>query len=324
MRGRAGRPARRGKRQGFTLLEIVVALAVLGIAMTLVFAIFVFQRRSFDLQNDAARMQRSLSAAMKSLEADLRKAGSGLPPGVAVRVPPDLTGLPGVAMVSGLGLADGGSSGPDRLYVAHLSSAPTRLIRDMRGPSAELYVADGNGFSAGDLALVFDSGDADVFRVGHVGDDGRLAQHRPGAPGTGLSKAYGEGAFVAGASFAGYRIETGPDAARPALVRTTVDAGGEARSVSVAEDIEDMQVRLVLGGEERDGDRLPADLSVLEGAAAVRIHLTVRSRAAFPGWNEGPSARWNRTDVSSLAPCRDHRRRAMEGSFTLRNRGIGP
>lgn len=324
MRSRAGRPARRGIRRGFTLLEIVVALAVFGIAMTLVFAIFFLQRRSFDLQNDSARMQQSLSAAMKSLEADLRRAGTGLPPAVVVRVPPDLAGLPGVAMVSGLGLADGGPSGPDRLYVAHLSSAPTRLVRDMQGPSADLHVADGYGWRGGGLGLVFDSGGADIFRVGQVGDGGRLAQHRPGAPGAGLSKAYEEGASVARASFAGYRIETGPNAARPALVRTTADAGGELRSMSIAEDIEDMQVRLVLQGEERDGDRLSDDLSVLQGAAAVRIHLTARSRTATPGSKEGPSPRWNRTDVSLLAQHRDHRRSVMEGSFTLRNRGIGP
>jgi prepilin-type N-terminal cleavage/methylation domain-containing protein len=321
---REGRPARRGRLWGFTLLEILVALAVCGIAMTLVSGIFLFQRRSLDLQAEAARMQRSLSAAMKSLETDLRRAGSGLPPGVVMRVPADLSGLRGLAMVSGLGLADGGSSGPDRLYVAHLSSPPTRLVQDMRDPWGDLHVAEGNGWNAGDLAVVFDSRDADIFRVGQVGEDGRLAQRRPGAAGAGLSKAYGAGAYVAGASFAGYRIEEGSDEARPALVRTAVVAGGEARSVSVADDIEDLQVRLVLRGEERDGDRLSGDLSALEGAFGVRVHLTARSGRAVPGWSEGPTPRWNRTDVSALAPYRDHRRRGMEGSFTFRNRGIGP
>lgn len=324
MRGRTGRPARRRPPRGFTILEILVALAVFGVAMTLVFAIFVTQRRSYELQNEVARMRRTLSAAMESLEADLRKAGYGLPRGVRVRVPPELTGQTAVAMVSGLGLADGGSSGPDRLYMAHLSAPPTRLIREMEGASGELRVSDGNGWRAGDLALVFDSREGEIFRVERVADGGRLAPRRSGVPEAGLSKAYGEGAFVARASFAAYRVETGSFAARPALVRTAVDSAGEERSASVADDIEDMQVRLVMGGEERDGDRLPADLSALEGAAGVRIHLTARSRAAFPGWNEEPSARWNRTDVSSLAPYSGHRRRGIEGSFTLRNRGIAP
>lgn len=319
MRGVAsGAGAPRGAA-GFTLLEVAVALAVLGVAMTLVFGIFRLQRRAYDLQAEDARMRKNLSTAMKSLERDLRRAGFGIPPGVAVRVPPDLSGTPAARMVSGLGVADGGASGPDRLYVAYLASEPGRLLRDMHGAAGELELADAGGFHAGDLAVVFDSRDADLFRVAHA-DAGRLAHRRPGSPGDALGKAYRAGAHVARAAFAGYRIGGESEAAGVGLVRTAADAGGGVRTVTVAEGIEDLQVRLVRGGAERDGEGLADDPAPLADAALVRLHLTARSSGAAAGLREGPSPRWNRTDVSALEPYRRHPRRHVEGLFDLRNR----
>lgn len=312
-----------GRVRGFTLLEIVVALAVLAISMMFVFDVFLSRRRSFLAQEEIAHMQRNIRTGMESLERDLRIAGYGFPPGVAVRLPRALAGGVPVLMVSGLGVADGGTSATDNLYVAHLSSAPTRLAFDMERPSSDLQVPDTRDWRAGDIGIVFDAGDCDLFRVSRVG---KFLERAPGETfPSDLSKAYGEGSSVARVAVTGYFVGPDPVNGHTALFRTGVDSSGAPVSRVIAGDIEDMQVRLYFpDGAERDVEGPGLDPSPLAGAAGVRVHLAARGRSASPGIGDVPVAKWNRTDVVSLSTHRGHRRRTMEGVFDFRNRGIEP
>ncbi len=314
-----------GGRRGFTLLEIVVALAIFAFSMTFVCAAFLSRQQSFLAQEEIARLQRNVRTGMECLERDIRNAGYGFPPGVSVRLPRALTGNSPVLMVSGLGVGDGGGAAPDNLYLAHLSSVPARLACDMEGPSADLAVPDAGVWKAGDIGIVYDAGYSDLFRVTRISEGGGLEHASRGESAEALSKAYGKGSFVARVAFAGYFIGTDQARGHTALFRTAPQSSVTPVSRAVADDIEDMQVRLRFrNGSERDGERIGVDPSPLAEAVGVRVHLAARGRSAAPGVHDVPLARWNRTDVASLSPFRGHRRRTMEGYFDLRNRRIGP
>ena len=60
---------------GFTILEMVIAMLVAGLAMTAAYTSYNVQEKSFAVQRDAARMEASLRAAMQAIKSDLRNAG---------------------------------------------------------------------------------------------------------------------------------------------------------------------------------------------------------------------------------------------------------
>lgn len=61
--------------KGFTLVELLVALAVSSIAMTAIYSTYMTQQKSFSVQQDVATMQSNLRAAMYLLSSELRMAG---------------------------------------------------------------------------------------------------------------------------------------------------------------------------------------------------------------------------------------------------------
>lgn len=63
---------------GFTLLEILVALAVSGIILSGIFYVFETSNKSYIIQDDVARMQQNVRIAKYYIEKDLRMAGYGI------------------------------------------------------------------------------------------------------------------------------------------------------------------------------------------------------------------------------------------------------
>jgi len=63
---------------GFTLLEILVALAISGIILTGILYVFDTSNKSYIIQEDVARMQQNVRIAKYYIEKDLRMAGYGI------------------------------------------------------------------------------------------------------------------------------------------------------------------------------------------------------------------------------------------------------
>lgn len=61
--------------KGFSLVELLVVLALTGIAMTGIFSTFISQLKSYSVQQDIATMQQNLRAAMILLSSELKMAG---------------------------------------------------------------------------------------------------------------------------------------------------------------------------------------------------------------------------------------------------------
>ena len=67
---------KRLKEQGFTLVEIMVAMAISGIVMSGVYTVYYSQQKSYIAQERVVAMQQNLRAAMFYMEREIRMAGS--------------------------------------------------------------------------------------------------------------------------------------------------------------------------------------------------------------------------------------------------------
>lgn len=63
---------------GFTLVEVLVALAIFGVVMSVVLQVFRVNYRNYALQEDVAGMQQNIRVAKMFLTRDVRMAGAGL------------------------------------------------------------------------------------------------------------------------------------------------------------------------------------------------------------------------------------------------------
>src|SRR5262249_47348048 len=65
----------RARTQGFSLLELMIALAIGGIAITSIYAIGTASTRTFQQQQQVANLQTSVRMAMNQLKRDISRAG---------------------------------------------------------------------------------------------------------------------------------------------------------------------------------------------------------------------------------------------------------
>ena len=67
---------------GFTLIEIMIALAITGIVVTAMISVFTAQQRTFTIQSQLAKSQAHSRMALEALSRDIRMAGyTGAPLG---------------------------------------------------------------------------------------------------------------------------------------------------------------------------------------------------------------------------------------------------
>jgi type IV pilus assembly protein PilW len=63
------------KQSGYTLVELMVSLAISGILLTSIGATFIAQRKSYDLQEQITEMQQTARAALDMMSREIRMAG---------------------------------------------------------------------------------------------------------------------------------------------------------------------------------------------------------------------------------------------------------
>ena len=68
---------------GFTLVELLVAMAIVGILLAGLFTMLIRQQRSYEMQNQIVEVQQNLRSAMNFLRYDLRMIGHGLTEGTS-------------------------------------------------------------------------------------------------------------------------------------------------------------------------------------------------------------------------------------------------
>jgi prepilin-type N-terminal cleavage/methylation domain-containing protein len=206
------------RNAGFTLVEMLIAMAVMLIILGGVFQAFNPAQGSFQTQPEVADMQQRLRVGNDRLYNGLIVAGAGIYSGAAVGnlgqffapVLPYLVGPLHNDPASGIYFRTdvAGANYSTAITIFHVPTTASQCtIRDqMPRPSSEVKVnaepgcpADDPlcGFEQGMRVIIFDdTGSFDFFTVTEVQSDALHLQHRPPINPADFSKAYDVGAIV--------------------------------------------------------------------------------------------------------------------------------
>lgn len=275
------------RQSGLTLVELMVAITISLILIAGVSQIYLSTKQSFRMNDSASRMQENGRFAIEFLARDLRMADFW---GCTQKVTQnDVVGGGGINIgLGGLSGTDGtGLNGSDTIRIqGAYGSGITVTPPYMPTPSSALHITAGNGLNQGDIAIVSDCKDGDIFQITNANPNtSGQANHNPGgavSPGnqTGdLSKPYGSDgeARLYRVRSLQYYLQNNANG-EPALIR---DDG--TTQLELVDGVEDMQIWY---GEDTTGDGtadryLTAASGVLdfERVVSVRVHLLLRSYA---------------------------------------------
>lgn len=293
--------AQRSNQNGFSLVEIMIAL-VIGLVLTAgVIQVFQGSKMSYVTNEGLARLQESGRFAVDLLAREIRMAGyqgcrnrDQIEPRVIAQNPPAELDFANDKVLRGANNVGGGTTingravaaGTDTLVVKKASTRAAQMDGNLDSVNANIQI-HGNepGFEQNDLIFITDCSDADVFRVTNTpGDSGTVTLAHGNGSNTDnrLSKPYKEDALVMAFESNTYFVsDSGNDNERGQdILSLYVDRVGAANPVELIRGVEDMQV---LYGEDTDGDGsvdayVTADaVSDFADVIATRIGLLINS-----------------------------------------------
>lgn len=138
---------RRGDQAGFTLVELLVAMALMGIVMTAIFNLYLGTERSADTQDRIADVQQNLRFALDQVVRDVRMAGFA---------------IPGTTAAISSGPPNPTVGDPFTMRTASTSDKVLRVRADFTSPAAAGTVQDIT-IDAEEMAALFAAGD--VVRI---------------------------------------------------------------------------------------------------------------------------------------------------------------
>ena len=299
MRNQDGLPAL-GDTDGFTLVEVIVALAVTLIMIGSVFGLMAGGQTTFRRETQVANMQMSTRAGLQLLSRDLTMAGYRTPPASAIiwadsggLQPDEITIVyadPDVALSRPLQC--GGAGGP----CGTIGQSATLLLdpaaEDLTLATAENAYAEGMVLAAIELADC--NGDGEVgllpFRVTQPpsmtkagGSPVLNINHNPGSLGSDLNKPGGfngqvneDCAIVGRFRLISYRVSPPPPTGAPTLERRDLTVSGDW--IPVAHNIENLQVRYGAGEDDNMMDAPAAAPSDDPLSWINRVAVTITGR----------------------------------------------
>jgi prepilin-type N-terminal cleavage/methylation domain-containing protein len=107
----------RKNEPGFTLIEIMIALAIAGILLVSIYNLYISQSRTYTVQEQVSEMQQNARVAMNIISRDIRMAGFGQPSWTTIN------GTSGITY-KGINVTDGGTGNPDTLTVVGCIDPP--------------------------------------------------------------------------------------------------------------------------------------------------------------------------------------------------------
>lgn len=322
-------PSRGSRQDGFTLVEFMVAVGLLGVLMLGIGSSFGFQQETYVVVDQVAEAKQNVRVVADLLERELRNSGYMVPN----------TG-------SACGVDD--DDGPDALYVSDysrivaMSVLPPALLTRPLG--ATVVGAPAAGVAAGSQTLTVDTMDLDGtggtdFAVGA----GLILADRNGASTSVACGTVTAVNVVGGGGTVQVDLEnaTGalPDGAElvavPAIVYEVVGASLRRNGVVIVDQVEDLQIAWFF---DLDGDQLvdPGEyIADGQGVAdayepttldssllrEVRINVVIRTRDEDPNetWQGGIGQVTENRDPDSVAPMDGARRRVHSATVRLRN-----
>ncbi|HOD66522.1 MAG TPA: hypothetical protein PKW75_00070 [candidate division Zixibacteria bacterium] len=234
--------------RGTSLLEVLIALVVMGVITTALFGLYITQHRTYISQDDVTLVQQNARASIDELARHIRMTGHGLP----------LEMMPLSAF----------NTDPDTIVIRYRTdNCETYLAEAMATPSSDLTCATDVGcFQPGEWVYILepDSGGGEWLALSEVQTGARVLRHGTMV----LSKAYAKDALVLTARQVTFYVDTTTDPQHPAL---TVKVPGQTPQV-FAENVEDLQLQY------RMKNGLVVDVPVVvSDVREVLISITARS-----------------------------------------------
>jgi len=293
--------------RGFSLIEVLVAMAITVIVMSSVFALLTKGQRSFDREPEIADLQQNARAGLDAISRDLTNAGYRTPPTIAVL------------------WADGGGTTPDEITIVYgdplFPTVWSLSCAEQNGPcntidsSSVLWVdhetydppqSDPTApFIDGDALVVMESTDCNGDgEVGIVPFDltqdpemvgGKLKfQHNPGGgsdmnlPGGFNNEVTADCAVIGVFNVVQYRVNPLPPADNPSLERRNLGTGEDW--APLAANIEDFQVQYGIGEGGAWTDTPPLPDPNNPDTWIGRVSLTIRGRSESNNLEGGTTA----------------------------------
>lgn len=207
------------RQQGLALLEVIIALAVMGVVTIAIFRLYITQHKNYLTQDDISVIQQNARSSIDEIARNVRMAGHGIP-----------VGLPAITAAN---------TDPDTIAVIYSASGcDTYLAEAMPQPSAELKCAtDVSCFRDNQWVYIYepDSGGGEWFEITHVQAASGHVQHNTMV----LSRCYGKDAIMVGLDLVKFFIDNTTDPDHPNLM---VQRPGQAPQV-FAEDVTDLQFK---------------------------------------------------------------------------------
>jgi type IV pilus assembly protein PilW len=317
--------------QGFTLIELMVAMAITLVVMGSIFITFKSQQDSYVVQDQVTRMQQNLRGAMYVMTRDIQMVGyytnfdktscltdwdddgtndSGFRPLIYARD----------------NVNDGGGDNikdnTDIIVIVKASQDFNRALLPGEGTITPGSITLSNRNLDGDtsndpdldstvnkygLLVKKDLGNADFFEVNNA--SGTIT------PPDGLSENYGADDLIFRADVIIYKVDENPT--HPSLHRTNLSSS--SGSTTVAEDIDSLQLRYRLNDgswvKASDTNFSPADVRAIEVSLLARTGRTIRGYTDPNTYNIGQD---------SVVPSDKYRRKVLASVIETRNIGVGP
>ena len=326
------------RTNGFTLIEIMVAVGILSVVVAGVMESFVVQNRAYTVVDQTTETQQNLRAIAHLLERDIRMTGFMVPEG-AVACGIDATSTPGLL------------PGSDVLYVTDADAIdPKDAAGELDQPQANLGSTINVGYTGGATLM--------SIVVDDLGVEGKPAYDTDGDGLNDSDFRIGGGAIVVdpsdptrgtgcgvvvdvnpGGNSLRVEFETGIGVGGtllliPAHRYTVSDAGALRRDgTEIVSDVDDLQVAyfvdandngdadaneyLADGGAGADYDSAGTDHSELR---EIRVNLVLRSRTADGEYSEGTEQATENRAPTGVAD--GFRRRVLTSTVKPRNIGF--
>lgn len=235
-------------QRGTTFLEVMIALAIMGLVTTAIFKLYITQHKNYMTQDDITTIQQNVRASIDELSRHIRMAGYDLP-----------LGLPSITA---------SNTNPDTITITYLfNGCDTYLASAMPQPSAELKCAtDVSCFYDGQWVYIYDPDSAvgEWFEITQVQVAAKHLQHNTMT----LSRKYQANALVLAMTQIKFFVDNATDPNHPNFM---IQLMGQNPQV-FAEDITDLQFQYHM----KNGTIVDVP-TVIDNIREVSIFVTGRS-----------------------------------------------
>jgi prepilin-type N-terminal cleavage/methylation domain-containing protein len=209
----------KSNQKGFTLVEVLVALVIIGFVTTAAVNIYLSQHESWLTEEQISDMQQNARVAIRELTTRIRMAGYGIPGGIdpiiAVNGNPDIV----------------------TIYYKKEPACECTLSQDMPGKSDLLKFQDQDlsCFESNTMALIYDltTQTGEFFYIPNLDKGNKEMMHTP----SDLSKQYPAGSIVFSIEVFTFYLDQVTDPDHPRLMEVKADTISRV----FAENIEDLQ-----------------------------------------------------------------------------------